>query len=92
MDCLRKYQMAIEETRNFEPPEAPSTLTPEERQIIWDLIEKLGYELSDLKGLAQNPMVLSRQDVTEWQKSVEQLREHLEKMRLYVKTIVLSRI
>jgi len=69
-----------------------STLNEQERKDIWDVIEKLGHNLSGLKDIVQNPMPLTHQDLSNWSLEVNELRKKLEQLQQAVVMLASAKI
>jgi len=68
MDCLRKMQMAERlPIIDWVEEEAKSTLKEHERKHFWNQFENIERDINNgfraIKGIAQNPMVLSPEDL-----------------------------
>jgi hypothetical protein len=88
-DAIKSYQDLFPE--EFAEEELKSTLKAPERQVIWDHIERMGHDLRGLKGIVQNPMPLTEEDVREWSMSVNTLIDKLMKMDANVKKLLLTK-
>ena len=76
----------------FEKDEARSTLKEDDRRAIWNSIESIELELSLLKGITQNSMFMTNQDLSEWATQVEHVREKLKDLQQSVIMIASARI
>ena len=75
----------------FEQDNNNSTLNEQERQALWNYIEKLGPELQGLKTIAQNPMPLRGEDIIAWSNDVNNLIDKLTKMDVNVNKLMLAK-
>jgi len=89
-DASKSYQDLFPE--QFEAEELKSTLKAPERRVVWNHIEKCRQELTNLRGIVQNPMPISEDDLLQWTLSVNKLIDKLMKLDANVKKIVHDRI
>jgi hypothetical protein len=76
----------------FTEEEKKSTLKRMERRAIWDSLEKMGHELANLKGIAQNPMPINKADFDFWLKQSADFITKLVELRRNVRLLVGQRI
>jgi len=90
VELPKEAQMSYQELfpEEFAAEELKSTLKAPERQVIWDIIRKLETEISNLKGIVQNPMPLTHQDLSEWSINAGKLSERI--IELQQKVIMLA--
>ena len=91
LDESKAIAIRIDIDRQQEEDEQKSTLNKQERSAVWNYIGKLDFDLSNLKGIAQNPMPLSAEDVREWSTLVNRLIDKLMKMDANVKKLIVSK-
>jgi len=75
----------------YEAEELKSTLKHDERQAIWNFLEKRQNELRALKSIAQNPMPLRGDDVMAWSKDVNELITKLMQLDANVNKLMLAK-
>lgn len=68
------------------------TLKEDERRIIWDRISDLSLDIKDLRGIVQNAMTISEEDLTAWSDKMNRLINNLKNMDINIKNIINNKI
>lgn len=61
-----------------------TTLSENERRLVWNKLHKFEVDIGMLKGLVQNPMLITQQDMTYWSNQVERLKADLSEIQQYM--------
>jgi len=68
------------------------TFTESQRRVIWDYIDELVLDMEDLKGIVQNAVPISKEDLTTWSDKMNRLINNLKNMDINIKNIINNKI